>query len=187
MIDGNGKPTEPENVVDSQRTTPIAVRLLQEIQSKSRQASSLTEEQRRICLRYLMSLDKYENREMAEILDIGEATLYRDKRKIKQDVLFDTIMIDEADFARDIIECADNIFIRLTLQKKHRDAWTVKKECAELLQSMGYIKKIQPDLNIKGQISLKEVFEGASAEQFKPEELDPGFSADGLDRLVEGS
>ena len=187
MTDGNGKSSPSEDVVTSQRTTPLAIRILQRIQAKEILPSSLSEDQRRICVRYLISIDKYENTQIADILDVSEATIYRDKRRIKQDVTFESIMIDEASVAADIIECAEKNYIRLTLEKKFKDAWIVKKECVELLQSMGFIRKVQPDINIKGQISLKEVFEGAAADQFRSDELDSGFSADGLDRFMETS
>ena len=180
---GNGKKVDP--LIDSRQVSPRAILLLQRIKSGEIDAAQISEEQRRVCVEYFKHAGIYTNYEMADILKVSEKTILRDKKKITEANILEAFMIDEAEVAFETNEKADHYIARLVKNGRYEKAWTIHKERVELLQSMGFLKKVQPDLNIKGQISLKEVFENAATDPFKPGDLSPRFGSDILEGFLD--
>lgn len=182
------KEKNSEGQIPPQKVTPgalFAIAYLEKIQKKEIEASSLNMDQRMMCVEYLMHQGTMTTFEMAQILGVDRKTITRDRKKIREGNEISTLIFDEAHYAMDIIEHAELCVTRLLKEKKYKDAWVVKKECLETLQSMGFVKKVQPDLNIKGQISLKEVFEGAAEKPFRSDELSTRFTGDLLEGFVD--
>lgn len=166
-------------------TAPLAASYLTRIRDGKLDPKLLSDDQRRICVEFMIHDGKFSSYEMGQILGVSIRTITRDRRKIHEGNEISALVIDEAHYAQEMIDYADDYAVKLAKEKKYRDAWEVRRECAAMLQSMGFIKKISPDLNIKGTISLKEVFESVATEPFTADQLSPRFSKDVLEGFVD--
>lgn len=140
-----------------QKVSPLAVGFLQQIQLGALDPTTLKTEQRQLVVRFMMHAHSYTLYEMAEILKVNRNTIIRDKKQIRESNEMASLVIDEGQMAIEIIEAAEHAASKLTSQKKYKDAWTVRKECIETLQNMGYIKKVEQKLNIRGQIDILQI------------------------------
>lgn len=163
----------------SQKVTPLGIAMLAQIQAGSLDPKTLTKDKRQLCVRFLMHEGKYSSYEMATILDVDRSTIMRDRKEIRNENALAQLVIDEADIAIEMIEAAEFAATKLIGQKKYKDAWTVRKECLEKLQSMGYVKKVEEKLNIKGKLDLLSVLNAAR-------EMDPESPDNGEELLLNG-
>lgn len=142
-----------------QKAIPLAYAMLQEIQAQRLDPKSLSDDKRRLCVRALLHQQSYTVYEIAELMGVHRMTITRDKKKIRDEDALGQLVIDESVIAQDMLDAAELHAARLTKAGKHKDAWTVRKECVELLQSLGYVKKVAQGISLKGTVSLLEVLE----------------------------
>lgn len=139
--------------------------MLKQIQEGQLDSATLSDDKRRVCVKYLM-FEQASVARMAEMLKVSVATIKRDRKKIREDNGIEGLVIDEQDLVHDLIETAENAVQKLTAQGKHRDAWAVKKELIEMLQTLGYINK-EP-ISIEGNLNFLEVLALAHAKSTQP-------------------
>ena len=145
---------------DLQKPQNSAIHLLKLIQEQKLDPVLLTSHQRRICIRFLLQDKKYTPQEIADILKVHNTTVYRTKEKIQKQNMWMLEEIDERKFALDLIQTAISASSRLFRQNKNKDAWQVEKECVEMLQSLGFIKR--KPIAFEGSITLTEMLKLAN-------------------------
>lgn len=125
--------------------------------------------------------------EMATLLKVDRGTIYNYKKKLYQEDALSQLIIDESTMALEMIDTAQHASAKLMSQKKYKDAWTVRKECIEMLQSLGYVKRVEQKLNVKGSIDLLAILNVEADLRIKESpdngEDDDDSSADGTSGL----
>ena len=181
--------------------------LLRQISEKRITAEQLTQHQRVLCIQYMLHEAKWTQMEIAEIVGVHRTTVARTAIRLREHAAMALDVIDQRSVALDLIQHAEVVCAHLMREGKKRDAWAVKKELVESLQTLGFISKepIRFEGNIK--LSLREVIELAhgsgkaadiAAENSGIEELperiqeDPnkngsGFNSNGAHSSVEGT
>lgn len=127
---------------------PFAIEMLSKIQSGHLDPTTLTQSHRRLCLRVMLHQHTFTTQEMADILAVDRTTIWKDKKFLYGQSSMAQLMIDEVEIARDMMEHAEFAASRLDLQKKYKDAWTVRKECIEKLQTLGYVKEVAKKIDL---------------------------------------
>lgn len=143
-----------------QKPLSSAVYFLKLIAEKKISPKVLTAHQRRICIRHLLLDGSYTQVEIASILEVHEASVSRDKRRIQEQNGWILDNLDDRRIAVDLITTAERAVARLTKAGRHKDAWTVAKELVEKLQSLGYVK--QRPIQFQGKLTLEEMLRLAS-------------------------
>lgn len=172
-------PTIPEQK-PTQNVMEFGIYLLNEIKSKAIDPKQLTDEKRRLCVYVMMVQQTFTIDDMAAIMNCHRNTISRDKKIIREENgTAGTFVIDENELANELIEQANHAIMKLNSAKKYRDAWIVKKECAEMLQSLGYVKRVEQKFSLRGAISLMEVLdsEQSSNEPEEPKRRNVGLPA----------
>lgn len=132
--------------------TPVLT-LIQQIKSKQIDPSTLSQEQRRQCVE-LLRIEGYQVPEIGQILKKNERTIRRDLEQIRQEnaVARDPAMVERV--VGDVLRQAEGSRAHLRRIAREQSAsamerlmaeqsaWKVTKECAELLQSLGYLPKV---------------------------------------------
>ena len=122
--------------------------LLKSISNKQLEPSQLTPHQRRLCVRYLLHDMKHTCVEISEILKVHPVTVRKDKQKIlKQDTWVLDDLCEIKNVAASAVGVAERAITNLFKQNKNKDAWVVKRELIEMLQSLGYIERKPMELN----------------------------------------
>lgn len=129
-----------------------APEIIKKIQDGSLHPKSITDQQRRICVRFLLHVKDYEQNDVAGLLKISPSTVTRDKKKLVQEDAWILSEMDDRTLAVQMIQTADKAAARLFRKGREREAWTVLRECVELLQSLGHVKKQATE--IKGDFSF---------------------------------
>lgn len=142
-----------------QNVSAIAIATLMQIQNKTLDPTTLTEDRRLICTRHLLHEGKYTYYEIAQILQVSERTIGRYKKKLREGQELACLIIDEGSLAQDLIEDAELCSARLRKAGKWKEAFEVKIKLVESLQTMGIVKEVPKKLNLKGQIDLLDVLE----------------------------
>lgn len=132
----------------AQKAIPLAIAILNNIISGSIKAEEISQDHRQLCVRHMMHLGTYTIYEMTTLLKVSRATIIRDRKTIREGNETAQVAINEEQIADELLEAADYAIAKLNKQGKHKDAWTVRKECVEMMQSMGYIKKAAVNLNV---------------------------------------
>ena len=140
---------------DFPKPASSAPHLLNLISQKKLDPSQLTPHQRRICVRFLLQEGKHAQHEIAAILKVREQVISKDKKKIRAQNTWMLDEIDERKIAVGILRSAELFAARLSRGGKYRDAWAVQKECVEVLQNLGYLKRAP--IELKGQVTLQEI------------------------------
>ena len=159
MSFGNGHGSTPPHDHLGTQVAVLAIDLLSKIQSKTILASSLTIAQRQACVRHLWQDGTVTDYDMARILEVAERTIRGDKKKLREGHQLSDLVIDEGDIAQDLIHEANVACAKLRKAGKWDKAFDVRDKCIERLQSMGFIKKVAKDINIKGSLSILEVLD----------------------------
>lgn len=149
----------PKELSTGQKVSAMAIAMLSNIQNQTLDPDTLSEDQRIICTRHLLHEGKYTHYEIANVLGVCERTIARYKKKIRRGTEMAALVIDEAEFAQDLIEDAHLCSAKLRKAGKYKDAFEVVTKLLDALQSMGIVKKVAEKLNLKGQLSLLEVLE----------------------------
>ena len=136
----------------------FASEILLKIQNKVLNPEELTAEQRRVCVRFLIQDRKMTKLEMAEVLHVSRETIYQDKKALEKNDSGVSLMIDEIEIVNDLVSIAECAVWRLFRKGKEKDAFDVYDKFVDRLQSLGYVKRVAQEFNLKGQISLLEVF-----------------------------
>lgn len=155
------------------KTLPLAVALLTDIQSGALDPNTLSTEKKTMCVQFMILQQSYTVQEMANLLQVSRVTIYNYKKNLYQENSLAQLVIDEATIALEMIETAQHAAAKLMSQKKYKDAWTVRRECLEMLQTLGYVKKVEQKLNVKGSIDLLHVL-GIEADLRNGESPDNG-------------
>jgi hypothetical protein len=148
------KPPTPAPPTMSKKVTPLAIALLNNIQSGEMDPKELSTEKKILCVQFMIQQQSYTVQEMANLLQVDRTTIYNYKKKMYQEDALAQLVIDESVIALEMIETAQHASAKLMSQKKFKDAWTVRRECIDMLQSLGYVKKVKVELNVKGSIDL---------------------------------
>lgn len=138
----------------SKKVLPLAVALLNNIQSGEIDPKELSTEKKILCAQFMIQLQSYTVVEMANILQVDRTTIYNYKKKMYQEDALSQLVIDESVIALEMIETAQHVSAKLMSEKKYKDSWTVKRECIDMLQSLGYVKRVEQKLNVRGSIDL---------------------------------
>lgn len=141
----------------SKKIRPLAIALLSDIQAGVIDPKELTTEKKTLCVQFMILQQSYTVIEMATLLQVDRSTIYNYKKKLYQENAISQLVIDESTIALELIETAQHSSAKLMSEKKYKDAWTVRKECLEMLQTMGYVKKVEQKLNVKGQIDILSI------------------------------
>lgn len=142
-----------------QKVKPLAVALLEDIKRGVTLPETLSTEKKMLCVQFLIQQQEHTVVEMAHFMNVDRNTIYRYKKKLfEEDALFQ-LVLDESTIALEMIESANHSIAKLMKDRKYKDAWTVRRECIEMLQSLGYVKRVEQKLNIKGQINLLQILE----------------------------
>lgn len=141
------------------KASSIAIATLHDLHNKKIELSELTEDRRIICTRHLLHEGNYTLYEIGTILGVCERTIARYKKKIREGQELAALVIDEAQFAYDLMDDAELCCARLKKARKYKDAFEVKIKLLEKLQSMGMIKKVAEKFNLKGSLDLLHVLE----------------------------
>ena len=147
----------------------FATQILKKIQQQEIDASTLTTEQRRLCVHYMLHEESWTKVEMAEILMVSRQTIHDDIRVIDKDENIARVLINECEVVNLMIRTAGLAITRLMRKGDEANAWKVRKELVEKLQTLGYVRKVETKIALSGQVSLLEVLE-----------LDNEFGADPL-------
>lgn len=173
---------------DSPYQANFAPRLLKQISDKQIDPEQLTPHQRRICVRSLLEEEKYTQNEIAAILHVNFRVISKDAKKIEEQNawMFD-VMVNEPQLIVRTILSAKNKAARLCRQGKYKEAWTVEKECIELLQTLGYVKKKPMELDFKAEYTLVELLKLAADSDRKDETNILGKEGRNLQALTNGT
>lgn len=111
--------------------------------------------QRRIIVRYMLRERKWLQWEIAEFLHTDPATITRDKQRIQRQNAWQLDLIDERRMALELMEIAELAGARLIRKGKEYEAWRVARECADALQSLGYLQTAP--VSVQGGFTFMEV------------------------------
>ena len=159
MSDNNGGNGSQHKEIPRSNSSALAIAMLKEIEAKTLDPALLTQEKRLICLQFLVHEGKYTVYEMSQILAVSDRTIYTDKKKLREGNDLSNLILDEASLAQDYIEDAGIVCAKLKKVGKWKDAFEVRDKCLDRLQSMGFIKKVPKEINLKGKLSLMEVLD----------------------------
>ncbi len=138
----------------SKKVIPLAFALLKNIESGTQDPKELSTEKKMLCVQFMIQQHSYTVFEMATLMQVTRCTIYNYKKKMYQEDALSQLVIDESTIALEMLETAQHASAKLMKQNKFKDAWTVRKECLEMLQSLGYVKRVEQKLNIKGSVDL---------------------------------
>lgn len=133
--------------------------MLGQISRKLLDPKDLTAHQKRICTRFLLQDRKHTQHEIASILKVDDSWVSRAKIRIQNEGAWVLDFIDERRIATEIIQTADVATARLFRAGKDKEAWTVRKEAVEVLQTLGYVKKKPVEVDLKGLRTLQEILQ----------------------------
>jgi len=142
---------------ESISTLQFATKILNDIQNKSLDPETLSTEQRRICVRFMVHDRKFTKIEIAEILHVSRQCIWEDQRALERTQIGAALMVDELETIREYMVTAETAMARLFRKGKEKDAFDIYDKYIERMQSLGYVKRVAQEHNFKGQISLLEV------------------------------
>ena len=156
--------------------------LLRQVSEKRITAEQLTHHQRVLCIQYMLHEKKWTQMEISEVVGVARNTVSRTAIRLRKHAEMALDVIDQRSVAVDLIEHAEIVCSHLMREGKKRDAWAVKKELVESLQTLGFISKepIRFEGNMK--LSLREVIELA---QGSGKAADTAAENSGTQRLPE--
>lgn len=134
--------------------------LLRQVAEKRLTADELTKHQKKLCAIYLIHEEKHTQIQIAEILHVHRNTVHDWVKRFKSQAarMFDG-EIDQRTVAVELKQLASIAISSLMRDNKYKDAWTVKKELIESLQTLGFIPKEPIRLEGSLRLSLREVIE----------------------------
>jgi hypothetical protein len=138
-------------------TLQFASDLLSKIKANSLRAEDLTTEQRRICVRFIVHQKEMTKTEMSEVLKVARQTIYDDIEAIQKGDVGASLMVNEIEIVRELIQTAEIACARLMRKGKEKDSFSVWNSLVERLQSLGYVKMVPKKMQLSGSVSLLEV------------------------------
>jgi hypothetical protein len=165
---------QPKIPQQSQKVRPLAIALLEDIKSGATDPETLSTEKKMLCVHFMIQSQSYTIMEMATFLKVNRATIFRYKKKLYQEDSLTQLIIDESTIALELIDTAQHASAKLMSDKKYKDAWTVRRECVEMLQTLGYVKQVPRKIDVKGALDLVGVLnlEAQMREQESPDNGD---------------
>jgi len=167
---------------DLQKPLQSAVFLLKQLSEKTISPQQLSTHQRRICVRFMLQERKHSSHEMAAILQIHSVTVRRYTQQILEQNSWMLDDIDERKIAVDIIQSADVACARLFRKGREKDAFTIKKDAIELLQSLGYLKR--KPIEVEANLTLLEIIKLAHANTETNQETFDSGNGRGVEKLL---
>ena len=159
----------------SDKTLQYATDILSKIQSKQIDPDQLTTEQRRIVVRFLFHDRKMTKTEMAEVLKVARSTIYEDRKAIDREEVGATFIVDEIEMVKDLVSSAEVAIARLFRKGKEKEAFDVQDKLIDRLQTLGYVKRVAQEHNLRGQISLLEVLGLGTNQPTRSTDASEGF------------
>lgn len=153
-----------------QKPLSTAVFLLQCIKDGKIKKEQLTKRQRLICAMYLLAEQKWTHQEIGNIIGVHYVTVGRYAQEIRRVNKFILNDIEEHSWAVGLIQTAETAAANLFRAGRQRDAWAVKKELTETLQSLGFLKR--KPIEIEGKMSFKALMEMVHSETTEGSEDD---------------
>lgn len=133
----------------SNEVMEFAGKILKMVQDGTLEPKKLSEDQRRVCVRWMYhDTHSYTAAEIGGILQVSSQTIYRDIKIINDDPIYSKLIIDEIQVVNKLVRVAEFASGRLLRLSKYKEAWSVLKECSEMLQSLGYMKKAAVEIDI---------------------------------------
>lgn len=148
-----------------------AIFWLNQIKNKEIEPRSLKPRQRALCVRHLVNSYDYTHEQMGAIMGLERSAI---TKMIHRILTQDSWVLDEMDarkMATDMMQAAGVCFGRLMKKGRERDAWNIKKELIETLQSLGYIHR--EALKVEGEMTLLEIFKLGQITEQSPRPVPP--------------
>jgi hypothetical protein len=145
----------PAKNIEDEKLTQFATTILKGIAEKTINPETLSIDQRRLCVQYMLHEKKWTQLEISEIMHTCRKTVQNDKEAILETNMVMLLRLDNRKWALELIHTAAMASARLFRKGREREAWQVEKECVEMMQTLGFVGK-EPE-KMEGTLKLLEM------------------------------